>query len=312
MDYSHLAGTDLRVSRIALGCETLSGVDWGQFDEAQVFKAVARGLELGINVFDTADVYGPGYSETRLSQVLGPRRHDVVIITKFGVNWIDNSAGGRVKTFFDASPRHVVEALENSLRRLRIDCIPIYLVHWPDPNTPLVDTLEALRRCQAAGKIRYVGLSNFSAAAIQQAHSLLPMAVVQAQYSLLDRHVEQEILPCCRELGINFLAYGALAQGLLSGKYDLASKFDANDRRRRLNHFQVENLTRHLPVVQHARIVGERYQCSPSQVAIRWALNAPGVSAVIVGSKTPQQVEDNVNALNFQLDTAEWNELTAV
>ena len=213
MDYVNLAGTDLRVSRIAFGCETLGGIDWGRFDEAQVLKAVARGLERGINFFDTADVYGTGHSEERLSQVLGLRRHEVVIMTKFGVNWVDNPTGERVRTFLDASPRHVIEALENSLRRLRIDCIPLYLIHWPDPNTLLADTLEALQRCRADGKIRYVGLSNFSAAAIREAQQIFPIAVVQAQYSLFDRHVEQEILPGCRELGIDFLAYGTFSSG---------------------------------------------------------------------------------------------------
>jgi aryl-alcohol dehydrogenase-like predicted oxidoreductase len=159
MEYAALA--DLKVSRIIFGCEALGGTDWGKVDVPAVQAAVAHAWDRGINTFDVADVYGLGRAETALAEALGPRRHDAVIITKFGVNWRQGKNGGRAETFRDASPAHAKKAAENSLRRLKIDCIPLYLVHWPDPRTPLADTRAALEELKAAGKIRRYGLSNF-------------------------------------------------------------------------------------------------------------------------------------------------------
>ncbi|MGC8833414.1 MAG: aldo/keto reductase, partial [Armatimonadota bacterium] len=215
MEYVRLKNTDLVVSKIGLGCEPLGGVDWGYVDEHAAEAVVHKALELGINLFDTADVYGLGLSETRLSQALGPHRHQVTIITKFGINWKKVPGRERALTFRDSSPAHVVEALENSLRRLRIECIPIYCIHWPDPKTPIYDTLEALQKCQQQGKIRYIGLSNFPIDIARQAHSISPVCVVELLYNLLDRGLEAEIAAYRAELGVSVVAYGMLAQGLL-------------------------------------------------------------------------------------------------
>ncbi len=212
MEYVKLKNTDLVVSRIGLGCEPLGGVDWGYVDERAAEATVYKALDLGINLFDTADVYGLGLSETRLSRALGPHRHQVTIITKFGVNWKRVPGLERAVTFRDSSPTHVVEALENSLRRLRLDCIPIYCIHWPDPKTPICDTIEVLQKCQQQGKIRYIGLSNFPLDLVRQVHSISPLGAVELQYNLLNRELEAEITACYAEIGVSVVAYGMLAQ----------------------------------------------------------------------------------------------------
>ena len=301
MECVRLSGTDLVISRVGFGCEPLGGTDWGQVEETDAVAAVSRALELGINFFDTADVYGLGRSEEVLSRALGERRKDVVIATKFGVNWQKGPAEDRARTFLDSSPRRVIEALEGSLRRLRVDCISLFLIHWPDPNTPIGETMQALMKCHEAGKIRHIGVSNFTANLIREAHQAADLSAVELQYNLIDRRCEAEVLPLCRELGLAVLAYGPLAQGLLTGKYGLDTHFGQDDRRHRLPHFQEKAIAQNLRIVDRLREVGERHQRSPAQVAIRWVLDYTAISCAITGAKSPLQIEDNVMATGWSL-----------
>ncbi|MEO8680301.1 MAG: aldo/keto reductase [Vicinamibacterales bacterium] len=294
---------------MALGCEPLGGTDWGAVDEAAAMDAVVRALDRGITFFDTADVYGLGRSETLLSKALGSRRHDVVIASKGGVRWSSPSPGTRASTSRDASPQYLVEAIESSLTRLRLDCLPLYYVHWPDPATPIDDTMAALDRARTQGKIRHVGVSNFSASQIEAAHACIPLAAVQMEYSLLRRTADTELLPTCRRLGLGVVAFGALAQGLLTGKYGAASRFGKNDRRGRLPHFHGAGLHRaleHVVAVRHSAETGGR---TPAQIAIRWVLETPGIACAIVGAKNAAQVEDNVAACAWAMDRPEYQRL---
>jgi aryl-alcohol dehydrogenase-like predicted oxidoreductase len=195
----------------------------------------------------------------------------------------------------------VVEALEGSLRRLRIDCLPLYLVHWPDPHTPLAETLEALLRCREAGKIKYIGVSNFPLQLIQEARQILDLAVVELQYSIIHRQIEWELLPYCQACKIGVLVYGPLSQGLLTGKYGSDAYFAANDRRSRLTYFQGQHLAENLKIVRRIGRVGKSYGKLPSQVAIRWVLENPAISCAITGAKSPAQIEENVGALGWHL-----------
>ena len=179
MEYVRLSGTDLVISRVGFGCEPLGGTDWGHVGESDAVAAVSRALDLGISFFDTADVYGLGRSEEILSRALGKRRKDVVIATKFGVNWHRGPKEGRAQTFFDCSSRRAIEALEGSLRRLRVDCISLYLVHWPDPNTPIGETMQTLMKCREAGKIQHIGVSNFPVSLIREAHQAGSVVAVE-------------------------------------------------------------------------------------------------------------------------------------
>jgi aryl-alcohol dehydrogenase-like predicted oxidoreductase len=300
MEYAALGNSGLRVSRVGFGCEPLGGTDWGAVDAREAEGAVRRALELGINLFDTADAYGLGRSEEALSAALGERRHDVVIVSKFGIAW-EHQPGGRARTWKDASPRRVAEALEGSLRRLRVDRLPVYLVHWPDPATPLEDTLEALARCVEQGKVGCVGLSNFGAADVRHAHRVLPLAAVEAEYSLLSRGAEAELLPACAGLGIGVLAYGALAQGLLTGKYGADARFGPDDRRHRLPGFRGAALERGLAAAAALAGAGRESGATPAQLAVRWVLDHPAVTSVVVGAKSARQVEANASAASAVL-----------
>lgn len=312
LEYVKLGSTDLVVSQIGFGCEPIGGTDWGKVSDFDSVRSVRKALDLGVNFFDTADVYGLGYSEHILCKALGNARKEVVIATKFGVNWQLVRDTKRAKTFYDSSPAHIRKALEASLTRLKLECIPLYQIHWPDPNTSIADTMEELIRCKEAGKLLYIGCSNFSAGQVVQANQIHHLASVQTLYNLIDRRAEEEALPCCGMLEIGSIAYGPLAQGFLTGKYGLDAEFGDNDRRSRLAHFHGENLKRNLRLVERIKEVGQRYTKTPAQVALRWVLDNLQITCAIAGMKTPEQVEENVGALGWRLASEDRSLLCTV
>src|SRR6266478_3859623 len=316
MEYLKLTNCDLVVSRIGIGCEVLGGTDWGKVDLREAARAVAVAWELGITLFDTADVYGLGRSEEALASALGKRRHEVVICTKVGVRWAAPEPGKRARTFIDSRPQYVIGAVEASLRRLRLDCLPLCLIHWPDPNTPIEDTMEALRTCQQAGKIRSVGVSNFSASQISLANAIVPLAAAEVSLSLINREAAQAIVPTCQELGVGVFAYGSLGQGFLTGKYGENSVFDGSDRRHRLKHFQPDQRPKFMTILERLCKIACQAGRTPTQVALRWALDVPGVTSIVVGGRTSAQVEENAAVADwhpkaFQLACLQTNSVTA-
>jgi aryl-alcohol dehydrogenase-like predicted oxidoreductase len=301
MEYLQLANTGLKVSRLVFGCEQLAGVDWGKCDEHKLRSAVLRAVELGVNTFDVADVYGLGRAEEILSQTLGSKRHDLNIVTKCGVRWSTSVGGQRAKTSFDSSAKYIVNALENSLRRLRVDCIPMYLIHWPDPNTPIEESMEVLLNCQRVGKIKYFGISNYSVEQLQQVLAFTDVSIAEFQYNLLDRSAERGILPYCSHNGLLSFTYGALAQGFLTGKYALYRQFSENDRRHRLPHFQKNLRERGLKLLSRLESQGARLNRTLPQVALRWILDKQDNACAIFGAKSPNQVDDNIGAIGWRL-----------
>ena len=306
MESFQLARSNLRVSRVGLGGCPLGGHGWGQVDDAESHHAVERAYDLGVNFFDTADVYGLGHSEELLRKALGRRRRDVVIASKFGVRW--DSAG---KTWKDASPAYLRTALEASLRRLGLECIPLYYVHWPDAKTPIEDTMAELERCRRAGKIHAIGVSNFSAAQLQKACQVVPIAALQLQYSLVDRESATEVLNVASQHDVPFVTWGSLAQGLLTGKYDETASFDTNDRRHRYENFCGDKFHRNLKTVALLKQSSLRINRSPAQIAIRWVLDSTNVGTVLFGAKRASQVEENLAALDWRLPENEYRLLEA-
>ncbi len=281
--------SSLTVSVVGFGCEPLGGADWGQVDLEGVKRAAAVAADSGINFFDTAGVYGLGASERNLRQALGSRIRDVVVSTKCGFSWRQSSDVERADVWRDASPDAIRRDTESSLKRLGLDCIPLLFVHWPDPKTPLEDTLEALVRLREQGKISEIGLSNYPVSQIEIAARNCPYLVaIQGQYSVLHREHERDVLPVCRREGLGFFAWGPLAQGLLTGKYGEATVFAAGDRRRTHPNFTLEERRRAAHFVKELAASGR----GPAQAAVRWVIDQPGVTAAITGVKGEDQVSE--------------------
>ena len=308
MEYTYLGDSGLRVSRVAFGCKLLGGTDRVKVDEQESITAVHRALDLGMNFFDTADVYGLGRSEELLSKALGARRHEVVITTKMGINWTPDPGGGRARTFRDSSPKRLVEALEDSLRRLRIDSIPLYQIHWPDLTVPIFDTMEALIDCQQQGKVQHIGCSNFTSQLLSEANQIKQITSLSVPYNLGDRSIEDSIIECCRESGTAVLAYGPLYQGMFSGKYDKANRPTEDDR---VSQYREDEFELLLQIVDRLKETGLRYRKSPAQVALRWVLDNPYISTVVVGLRKPGQVDDIVAALGWNLTQEDISHLQA-
>jgi len=305
VEYTLLPNTSLVISRIGLGCEPLGGSDWGPSADELSVKTIQRALDQGINLFDTADVYGLGHSETLLSKALGRHRYKVVIVSKGGVNWTAPLQGMRAHTFTDATKKHLVGAVERSLRRLAIDCIPIYLVHRPDPNTPIQETIDALVECQTQGKLRYFGLSNFPVSSIQEAQSIARLGAIQLEYSLITTDPERLIIPYTAEQGIGVLAYGTLGQGLLTGKYNRHGSFPHTDRRRRLQDLNITNWDNIDAALSRIQALSKEVMKDVSQIAVRWVLDSGAVSTAIVGAKSPAQVDNNIGCCGWRLSDEE-------
>jgi aryl-alcohol dehydrogenase-like predicted oxidoreductase len=308
VQYVSLPRAGASVSRIAVGCEQLGGTDWGEYDRAETIRSVARAADLGINAFDTADVYGLGESERSLSRALGQRRHEMFIVTKGGVRWELRPGQTRARTSYDLSPAYLRQALEDSLRRLDIDSIPLYLLHAPDRRVPLEESLEAAMRLKEAGKIRAIGLSNFSLSDIRRADELAAIAAVEVRCNLIERGPEAELFPWCRERGIGVFAYGPLAEGLLAGKYSSASRFDAGDRRSRLPQFQGDAFKRNLEVVERVKRLAADHSKTAAQIAVNWVLSRDAVTSAVVGVKNVSQLEEVAGSVGWSVDPREFDD----
>jgi len=294
------------IGSLAMGCEQMGGTDWGRVDLSETRRAVRCALDLGVKVFDTADVYGLGQSERELGRALGKDRHSAVIVTKFGIRWRRKPKGERALTFRDASPNYVTRALEGSLRRLRVEAIPVYLVHWPDPAVRLEDTLGALEAEREKGKVVAYGLSNFDVEQIAHATRSFPVGAVECPFSLIQHTLGEAICRAVRPAGLMTLTYGVLGQGLLTGKYQVRSRFDESDRRSRLPQFADDQWPKYKNLLSSLKRASIERGKSMAQVAIRWVLDSGLVNCAIIGAKTPEQVEGAVGALGWALTQEEW------
>jgi aryl-alcohol dehydrogenase-like predicted oxidoreductase len=283
-----------RISRICFGCEPLGGTDWGVVDRSEIARAIDFALENGVNFFDTADVYGLGMSETLLSDILGERRHDVMIATKGGMAWNAPQKGERAKIRRDSSPKYLKSAVDASLRRLRIDCIPLFYIHWPDEETLISETFSCLAELKDQGKIGRVGCSNFSLHQIVEARRFCEISALQLPVNMLNAPLDPGIQELSIGEKIPIIAYNVLANGLLTGKYDHDSRFPENDRRARLPLFNGEQFKRALDRVEIMRTEAKTLGLSCSQYAINSVLRLPGVLSVIVGIKSVSQLRENV------------------
>ena len=306
MEYSCIGRASHKISRLGFGCAPMSGYDYGKIDEADLTRAVRRALDLGINFFDTADIYGLGRAEELLSTALGRDRRRVFIATKFGLR---RDSQNRIRK--DCSAANVLQSVDESLRRLRIDTIALYQIHWPDPGTPIRETMQALLQCQTAGKIRHIGCSNFGIESIQEAEQWGTIDSTQHSYNLLDRSVEENILPFCRDHRIAFLAHSPLARGFLTGKYKIGHCFGESDTRNRSIFFAEENRRAKERLLERMKNIATQYNKSLTQVALRWILENPMVSCAIVGVKGVKQLEENAASVEWVIAPADRTRLSS-
>ncbi len=300
MEYRRLGLTDLSVSRIGFGCWAIGGHGYGRITEGDFVKAVHKALDLGINLFDTADVYGFGRSESILARALGKKKNKAVIATKFGVSWDD-----RGRTFKDCSPQRVREALDQSLKRLKIDCIPLYQIHWHDGVTPITETMRTLVQCQKEGKIRHIGCSNFTDDLIQKASRVQRIESLQVLYNAIDRKTETQIGKSATASRRGVIVYGVLGRGLFSGKYDLSSRFGKNDTRDKIKIDRIGEYRASIDLARTFDRIGARYKKTAAQVAIRWVLNNRHITCALVGIKNIKQVREDADVFDWNLSSSD-------
>jgi aryl-alcohol dehydrogenase-like predicted oxidoreductase len=308
MRYRAFGRTGLEISAMGFGCWPMAGDRYGSIEEQDAVAAVRRAFDYGVNCFDTAPAYGAGHSEEMLARALGERRKDVILVTKCGIVPFHP---GRTASSRDSSRDGIRAEVEVSLKRLQTDYTDVLLVHWPDPVTPLDETMRALDEIVESGKARFVGVSNFTVDQVRECMKVRRVDVVQVGYHIFDRRQEAEMFPYCLENGIAVMGYGSLAHGLLSGAFTHDTTFDPSDWRAGgvafgQPIFRGDNFTANVAVAQSLnKEIAEPRGVSLSQVALSWVLGNPALSTALVGARTPAEVEANVNGVELELSAAE-------
>lgn len=303
MLFRKLGPSELNCSVVALGTWGMGGDFWGKVDDKASIDTILAGLDAGINTIDTAPVYGDGHSEEIVGKAIKERkRDDIIIATKCGIDMVG-------KTGRNSSPELLYKEIDASLKRLGTDYIDLYQVHWPDSNTPFEDTFTALKKIVDSGKVRYVGVSNYSPAQMKEAAKYCPLVSLQPHYSLLQRDIEDEILPYCLENNLGILSYGSIGAGALTGKFKSRPVFTDNDNRDKFyDFFSEENWPKTDALVDVLRDIAESRQKPVVHIAINWVLKQEGITVALVGARTPEQAIMNAKAGEWSL-TDEENKL---
>ncbi len=303
MERRRIGKTDLECSPVGFGTWEMSTTDYGHIDTTEATNAVHAAIDHGINLFDTAESYGPFLSEELLARSLGGKRKDVILVDKIGNSFSeDGRAIGRNSRY-----EHLLERSEGCLRRLNTDMIDLMLIHWPDMDTPYDEPMLALEKLKSDGKIRHGGVSNFNIEMLEYCQQFGEIAVNQVGYHLFDQRMDRAMLPYCLENRIGFMAYGTLGFGLLSGAFTPETTFAENDWRSFSDGFGVplftrrENFLRELRVGERLKEFAKRYGRSLPQLAIAWVLGNPAVSVALVGLRNEKELEENVAATEWQL-----------
>jgi aryl-alcohol dehydrogenase-like predicted oxidoreductase len=308
MEFAHVAGTDLRISRVGLGTWAIGGWMWGGSDEIEAIRTIQAAFGHGINLVDTAPAYGFGNSEEIVGGAIAAAklRDRAVIATKVGLDWKDG------KPFRNAGFERILAEIDASLKRLHTDHIDIYQVHWPDPKVPIGETAEAMRGLFEQGKIRAIGVSNFSVAEMEAFRKVAPLHVVQSPYNLFERAIEADILPWCHRHGIAVLGYGALCRGLLSGRMRADSRFEGDDLRRTDPKFQQPRFGQYLAAVARLqKLAKERYGKSVLDLAVRWNLDA-GITCALWGARQPEQLAPVDEVSGWSIDDGARTEIEKI
>ena len=306
MEFMDIPGTGLKVSRVAIGTWAIGGWMWGGTDEAESIATIRAAIEHGINVIDTAPAYGFGRSEEIVGKAIAHARSDVIIATKAGLEW----QGGKVSR--NATRARIMREIEDSLRRLQTDYIDVYQVHWPDPLVTIEETAEAMYTLYNQGKIRAIGVSNFSVDQIARFRRVAPLHVLQPPYNLFEREIEADLLPYCRENKITTFGYGALCRGLLSGRMRAATAFGGDDLRRSDPKFVVPRFAQYLSAVQKLdQLAQQRFGKRVIHLAVRWMLDQ-GITTALWGARHPNQLLPVDEIASWRLDSSTKAEIDRI
>jgi aryl-alcohol dehydrogenase-like predicted oxidoreductase len=308
MEFVNIPGTSIRASRIGLGTWAIGGWMWGGSDEREAIKTIHAALDTGINLIDTAPVYGFGHSEEIVGKALAMdnRRKGAIIATKAGLDWKNG------KPFRNARKARLVEEVENSLRRLQTDAIDLYQVHWPDPNTPISEVAEAMGALHRAGKIRAIGVSNFSPAQMDEFRKVAPLHTAQPPYNLFERAIDSDVLPYCQDHDIVVLAYGSLCRGLLAGRMSETSQFTGDDLRKSDPKFQAPRFVQYLAAVKQLDHIAKRFGRRVIHLAVRWVLDRNKMNIALWGARRAEQLSPIGDALGWQIDSKVMAEIDQV
>ena len=313
MRYKKFGNSDLETSVVGFGGWPMGRGHYGSFDEQEVIRAIHASIDMGVTLFDTAAVYGWGEGEKLLGRAIEGKREDIVIVSKGGIPW--DEPGGPSQR--DSSRESLEKSLDESLSRLQTDYLDLYLIHWPDESRPMSEPMEAFADFQKQGKIRYGGVSNFSPQQMADCLEVFPIVTNQVGYHLFDLRPEPEIFPFCAGNGMGAMAYGSLAHGLLTGTMTPDTTFEDDDWRRNLMAFgqplfKGENFLDNLNKVETLKEIAAGKGFSVAQLALAWVASEPTVSVALVGTRRPEEMQENVAAADWELSAAERDEIRGV
>ncbi|MEW6543553.1 MAG: aldo/keto reductase [Nitrospirota bacterium] len=311
MEYRELGVTGLKASVVGLGTWVIGGWMWGGAEDRESLAAIRRAIELGVNLIDTAPIYGHGRSEELVGRAVAEsgQRDRLILATKVGLEWDE----ARTRVWRNSGRARILREVEESLRRLRTGVIDLYQVHWPNPATPFEETMETLVAVQRQGKIRFIGLSNFTQAQVEQCRAVGPVHVLQPPFNLFERAAQETgLLDFCQTRRIGALIYSPLCRGLLSGKYRGTETFTEGDVRRLDPKFQGERFRDYVACTDRLATVAKRRGKTVGQLAVRWCLDQRGVTVALCGARRPEQIEENVGAADWRLTAEEQQEINRI
>ena len=321
MELVKLGNSNVAVTPIAFGAWAIGGWMWGGAERNDAIRAIKKSIDLGVTSIDTAPAYGFGLSEEITGEAVKGIRDKVQILTKFGLRWDDtrgkffmatrDNSGGDINLYSYASKDSVIRECEDCLKRLDTDYIDLFQIHWPDPTTPVEETMEALNILIDQGKILAAGVSNYDVPLMESAAGVTVLASNQVPYSMLRRDIEEEVVPWCIKNNTGILAYSPLQRGILTGKFDPDHKFKKGDARAGLPHYKKENILKINGFLEKIKPLAESKSATLSQLVLRWTLQQPGITCVLAGARDPGQVADNAGVMRFSLSDDEMESINS-